>query len=93
MVERIEGKSSLKQQFKARKGMVLRLLILSAAEIPLVFRALKAPDGEIVREGRVGTQGKIVDYDGGTHIILTDKGEMVFPNQKAGDIIRPLPRK
>lgn len=94
MIERVERKPTLKQKFKARSGMIFRLFVLrSITEIPLVFRALRAPDGEIVRESEIKAQGKIVDYGEGTHIILTDQGEMVFPNHEAGDIIRPLPHR
>ena len=92
MVER-EPSSSLKKTLRAHLGVSFRMGMRFFTEIPLVFRALRAPDGEIVRGSEVKAQGKIVDHGEGTHIILTDQGEMVFPNHEAGDIIRPLPRR
>lgn len=92
MVER-EQSSSLKKTLRAHLGVSFRMGMRFFAETPLIIKALKAHKGEIVRKGEVKAQGRIVDYDEGTHIVLTDKGEMVFPNHKAGDIIRPLPHK
>lgn len=88
VVER-EPKIPLRQVVRAELGFwghqIAKFVV---AEIPFTLRALRAPDGAMFRENRLIAYGKVVRYSGDSHVILTEKGEMVFPNPEAGDEIR-----
>lgn len=77
----------IKIEFKAR----LRQFLRSLDGIPFAVRALTAPDGQLVSKVGKIVEGKVVSFAGrnSDKVILTEKGEIVFPNKTAGDIIRP----
>lgn len=88
-----EGKPSFGQKIRAHSGLFFRDGLKFITEIPFTIRAIRAPEGELIRGDEIIAKGRIVRYSGKTHVILTEDDMMVFPNKRAGDIIRPLPRK
>lgn len=92
MVER-KPSITFKKEIKANLGALWHQAARCFTEAPLGLRALRAPEGELVRGDAVRAKGRIVRYSGETYVILTEEDVMVFPNKKAGDVIRPLPHK
>lgn len=74
---------------KAAASAVLHRFARIVAEIPLELRILRAPEGELVRDGEVTATGKVVRYSGDSYVIASG-GKMIFPNPLAGDVIRKV---
>lgn len=88
-----EKEISLGRKIRAYSSLLFHDGLSFITEIPFAIRAMRAPEGELIRGDEAIAKGRIVRYSGKTHVILTEDDVMVFPNKRAGDIIRPLPHK